>query len=183
MTYPTAKSAWNMMRLRYRQTYGHDLPRKFTLHSLRHTAATWAANHASYAQMLKKFGWAQGSRMPGVYQDLAAADLTKLKADMAGEKYSDKRAKAPHALESRICPNAKCGWENSGAANFCERCGAIMDLAKRLEIKEAARGDPELDAAMQEVVERLSPMIQAEVAKVLAKARTKRGASGSSKDS
>lgn len=58
-----------------RQRAGIDKP--VNPHHFRHSRATYLANYLTEAQMCGWFGWARGSRVPGVYVHLSGRDIDR----------------------------------------------------------------------------------------------------------
>ncbi|MDI6888794.1 MAG: site-specific integrase [Methanocellales archaeon] len=136
-------------------------------HALRHSRATFLANHLTEAQMNQFFGWVQGSNMASTYVHLSGRDTDKAIAKIYGmeEEHSKKEESA---LTPKKC--SRCMTLNAGTAKFCNRCGAVLDLKTAITLQDRAEG-------LEETVKRDEIMnlllqheeMQKTIAKILAK--------------
>jgi len=97
-------------------------------HILRHSRATVLANFLTEAQMCKYFGWVMGSDMPRIYVHLSGRDVDDAIREVYGLEPERKKRLAP-----RRCP--RCNELNLPSAQFCNRCGLILDEEKRLKLQ------------------------------------------------
>ncbi len=69
------------------RTVGRQAIRKRVYpHLLRHSSVTYWANHLTFAQLCKKYGWTMISRMPRKYIDRSGIDEIRFAAEFTGEK-------------------------------------------------------------------------------------------------
>lgn len=87
----------------------------------RHSRATHNAGFMTEAQMCEYHGWAQGSKMPGVYVHMSGRDVDNALLNHYGLKKEDNDKNNP-----KRCP--RCQEINAMTAGYCVRCG--MPLSK-----------------------------------------------------
>ena len=94
-------------------------------HLLRHSRATFMAKRLTEAQMNVYFGWKQASRMPATYIHLSGRDVNEAVLGVYGLREPDKTDEVK--LKPKECP--RCRWLNMVNAQYCSRCGLILDVA------------------------------------------------------
>lgn len=92
-------------------------------HLLRHTRATRLASIMSEAAMKQYFGWAQSSKMCGIYIHMSGevTDNAILKANGIEVKKEVVESK----LKQEIC--LRCKTKNGATNRCCQHCGLILD--------------------------------------------------------
>jgi integrase/ribosomal protein L40E len=103
-------------------------------HIFRHSRATALANQITEAQLKQVFGWTQSSAMAAVYVHLSGRDTDSAILRLNGIQ-CDEALKPDTELSLRVCE--RCGMENPGAAHFCGRCAAPLDMRTRMKMEEA----------------------------------------------
>jgi integrase len=108
------------------------IQKRVTLHWLRHTQATYVADHdVNEEKMRKMFRWAKGSAMPSRYTHLTGEDAKRTKLALVGVEKVEERTE-----QSKLTPRScfGCGERNSFDAGFCKRCGLPLnkDEAEKL---------------------------------------------------
>ncbi len=112
-------------------------------HHWRHSTATRYAQFMNQNVLCYWFGWAIGSRIPGVYIHMSGKDLDSVVDEMRGRAPTKK---LEDALAPKLCQ--QCGKENTGTNDLCEQCGAALtihgilqkeDRLKQLELEMQAR--------------------------------------------
>jgi len=131
-----------------------------TLYSFRHGRATHLANHLTEAQLCQRFGWIQGSRMPGIYVHLSGRDVDESLLELYGLK-----SKGGEGLAEIVKACPRCEARNPSTAKFCSRCGSPLNLKIALEVEERVRKaeemmetllkDPEVKAFLAEKLRKL----------------------------
>jgi len=108
-------------------------------HFLRHSRATYMANHLTEFQMNQYFGWTQGSRMPAVYVHLSGRETDQAIFEMNGIK-TEKEIK-----ESELKPKKcfKCDTINSAESKYCLKCAGILDMKTAIELEERRKEENE----------------------------------------
>ncbi|VVC02531.1 Tyrosine recombinase XerA [Candidatus Burarchaeum australiense] len=116
-------------------------------HLFRHSRATHLANKLTEAQMKEYFGWTQSSEMASVYVHLSGRDVDSAILQLHGlkneaEKKEDKfRAKSCH----------RCKQPNSPTSQFCNKCGAVLNLETALLVEhERAKADNMLNELVKD---------------------------------
>lgn len=102
-------------------------------HLLRHSRASFLANHLTDSQMNAVFGWAQGSDMPGTYVHLSGRDVDKALLKASGVKL-DEDEKEESKLKPKTCP--RCKQTNPVIALFCDKCTCPLDIKTSITIEE-----------------------------------------------
>jgi len=115
------------------------IDKKSNPHFLRHSRATYMANHLTEFQMNQYFGWTQGSRMPSVYVHLSGKETDKAIFEMNGIKI-EKEIK-----ESELKPKKcfRCDTINSSESKFCSKCAGILDMKTAIELEERRKEENE----------------------------------------
>lgn len=104
-------------------------------HNFRHSRATALAGHFTEAQMNEYLGWIQGSRIPQIYVHLSGRDVDDAVLRMNGLKRDEKEEdKGP--LRAVKCP--RCG--NISVGNFCNHCGAVLNIKTAVELQDRVKG-------------------------------------------
>ena len=120
--------------------------KRISPHTFRHSRATHLSIVLKEAQMREFFGWANDSKMPGVYTHLSGRDVDQSLFEHYGIKpHEDGSEDSP--LKKKVCP--RCNIENSASARFCWRCWAAFDTARADELtarvmEEIIKRAPEL---------------------------------------
>ena len=102
-------------------------------HSFRHARATSLANHLTSFQMNQYLGWKQGSDMASTYIHLSGKNTDSALLKMYGlEKAEDKHDE----IKPMRCP--RCDGINPHGAQFCVKCGAVLNEVAAAEIDQKA---------------------------------------------
>jgi len=108
-------------------------------HFLRHSRATYMANHLTEFQMNQYFGWIQGSRMPAVYVHLSGKETDKAIFEMNGIK-TEKETKESE-LKPKKC--SRCDTINGSESKYCLKCAGILDIKTAIELEERRKEENE----------------------------------------
>ncbi len=120
----------------------------------RHSRATHLATILTEAEMCQFFGWVQGSDMPRVYVHLSGRDVDEKLLEVAGLKKRDGR----RLLRPKVCP--RCGASNPPNAEFCGRCGMVLDERAAMELEGMwRRKELELER-LREKLEKLERIVE-----------------------
>lgn len=121
-------AAYQMLRRRCKQA---NLPKRVYLNLFRHSGATDSAKYMTEAQMKKRHGWSQDSKMPGRYVHLVNADV-----DEAVLKHHGiiKKSDEIHAQVPKMC--TICKNPNAWDSKLCTQCGKPLDLEAALDAEE-----------------------------------------------
>jgi integrase/recombinase XerD len=109
------------------------LKKRIYTHLMRHTRATELANILTEAQMKEHLGWVPGSDMPSTYVHLSGRDVDGAILKAHGIAV-DQETKAKVALILTKCP--RCNQESSSDAQFCAKCGMVLDDKAALKLQE-----------------------------------------------
>jgi methionyl-tRNA synthetase len=94
------------------------------------------------------FGWAIGSRIPGVYIHLSGKDMDNVVDEMRGRTTTKK---LEDGLISKNCQ--QCGKENAGTNDLCEQCGAALTIHGIIQKEDKLKQFEAEMQARQKVVE------------------------------
>ncbi|WP_287584142.1 tyrosine-type recombinase/integrase [Candidatus Borrarchaeum sp.] len=126
--------------------------RKINFHLLRHGAATEAALDDMHPEMMNRaFGWKPGSRMPGIYVNVADQkfiEYEKRRKGIATEEELEELEKTK-LLQPRICP--RCERENSFEARLCSFCGSALDP----DVIQESEGQDQVIAKLQQEIDEM----------------------------
>lgn len=140
-------------------------------HSFRHARATYLASRLTEFQMNQRFGWAQGSDMPGTYVHLSGRDTDAAMLRLHG--IVPEEANQPAALQPRLCP--RCNTINATDSAFCRKCGGALDLGPALQAEQDKEQNEEILALVLKDED-----VQKVVHEALLKLKLKSDANGSS---
>jgi len=138
MTYSAARTAF----IKCVKKAGYK--RRVWLHLLKHVSSTEDANNGlpdSYRRY--KHHWAEGSKMPAVYEHLSESVIPKIQSKtweiMTGTKKAAQQVvEKPQLI--KICK--RCEFENPRDSLFCNRCAFPMNEEKLAEIMTPAELSP-----------------------------------------
>ena len=108
-------------------------------HLFRHTRATHLLinKQINEAQAKVYFGWVAESRMLSEYSHLMSSDVNEAILAMHGIKTGRQEESL---LKPRQCP--RCSTINTEEAQFCHKCGCILDVKTAVELdEERSKGD------------------------------------------
>jgi site-specific recombinase XerD len=108
------------------------IKKKANPHNLRHSRATYLANHLTEAQMNQYLGWVRGSDMPATYVHLSGRDVDEAILKLRG--LQSKEEKIESTLAPKKCP--RCTLTNKATGKFCSRCGAILDVRTAVAMQD-----------------------------------------------
>ncbi len=137
------------------------IKKRIHTHLLRHSRATYMANHLTEAQMNMHFGWVQGSNMPSIYVHLCGRDVDQaiLKANGIEIKEEENKPK------TNICP--RCKNINTPNNLFCYKCGAVLTLKTAMDLEEKVKP---VDDNLNELLEsKINELVEARFNELLAK--------------
>jgi len=100
-----------------------ELPKNVNLKLFRHSEATSSANFMTEAQLRKRHGWSNTSKMPARYVHMINADVENAILDHYGiKKKEESETKMPKICNICHNPNA---WDT----RLCTQCGKPLDVA------------------------------------------------------
>ena len=115
-----------------------NLSKRVFMNLFRHSEATNTANFLTEAQMKKRHGWSQNSKMPGRYTHLTNADVDNAILQHYGLSKNEDDAKTN---VPKICPI--CQMPNSVYSQSCSKCGKPLDLKTAIEREEKEKEEKE----------------------------------------
>ncbi len=134
-------------------------------HFLRHSRATFMANHLTEFQMNQYFGWIQGSRMPSIYVHLSGRETDKAILELNG--INVKKEQKESSLKPQKCP--RCDIMNSHDSKYCSKCAGPLDIRSLIEQEEKRENDLKVrsssDLLMNKIIQ--DPEIKRLIAKKL----------------
>jgi len=127
-----------------------DLKKPANLHILRHSRATFLANHLTESQLKEIFGWSQGSRMVARYIHLSGKHTEKALKAVYGIK--DEEQKEETALKPTKC--TICQFLNKASLEICQNCHNPLTVKTALGVIEKGQRNQEiLDTAASVLTE------------------------------
>jgi len=99
-------------------------------HSLRHARLTVLSKSLPEAKVKVFAGWRPDSRMVSTYVHLSGRDLDSDILSMYGRGDMEKPETTP--MLPKTCQ--RCEMENPATAEYCQRCGLILDAEKAVEL-------------------------------------------------
>jgi len=117
-------------------------------HLLRHSRATIMAKCMPEATMKHYLGWAQSSKMAGVYIHLSGKDTDEAILAVNGIKIDKKETDSP--LKPKIC--IRCSKVNGATDKFCSICSLPLDEKVANKIIEADFERDSMNKLMNELV-------------------------------
>ncbi|MCA9443848.1 MAG: tyrosine-type recombinase/integrase [Candidatus Omnitrophica bacterium] len=139
-----------------------NLKKRLNPHFFRHSRATHMANFLTEFQMNQYFGWIQGSNMPAVYIHMSGKEVDNAVLAMNGIKAEERESDQQKA---RVCK--RCDAINSVSAEFCLKCGAVVDEKRAIEIQEEEMKKSQLRSFSDELMNQL--LKDEDVQKLIAK--------------
>lgn len=114
-------------------------------HLFRHTNLTKMASLLSETELKIHAGWGANSNMAEVYVHLTIDDvnrkiLKKLGLETEVEKQED------NLLQSAICPNIPCSFQNPGDSKFCQKCGYPLTLKTAIDLRRVKEEETRLQS-------------------------------------
>ena len=106
--------------------------KRFNPHLFRHSRATFLASYLTEFQMNQYLGWIQGSKMPATYVHMSGKDVDN--AILAVNGIHLDKQKKESILQSKPCP--RCKSVNGYNAEFCTRCGGVLDIQTAIKMEE-----------------------------------------------
>ncbi len=116
-------------------------------HILRHSRCTVMANVMTEAQMCQYFGWVQGSDMPSIYVHLSGRDVDRSVLKYYGLLEEEEEEETKQTRPKK-CP--RCNETNGPTAQFCQRCGFVLDEKERA--KAQIEETKSMDQVMNEIL-------------------------------
>jgi integrase/recombinase XerD len=114
-------------------------------HLLRHSRATLMAKRMPEATMKHYLGWAQSSKMAGVYIHLSGKDTDEAILAVNGIKINDDEPES--ILKPKTC--RRCSKVNGATDKFCGTCSLPLDEKTATEIIERDRKGQEANDIME----------------------------------
>jgi integrase/recombinase XerD len=118
-------------------------------HLLRHSRATILAKSLSDATMKHYLGWAQGSKMAGVYIHMSGKDTDEAILKANGIEIKEEKKESP--LKPKEC--FKCHLKNPCTNRFCSNCGLPLDEESAKKIIEMDTKRNRADIIMQRLMQ------------------------------
>lgn len=118
-------------------------------HLLRHSRATILAKTLSDATMKHYLGWAQGSKMAGVYIHMSGKDTDE--AILKANGIEIKEEKKANPLKPKEC--FKCHMKNPYTNRFCANCGLPLDEESAKKVIESETKRDRADVIMQRLMQ------------------------------
>ena len=107
------------------------LPKKINMKLFRHSEATESANFMTEAQLRKRHGWSNSSKMPARYVHMINADVENAILN----HYGIKRKETGNLVETpQICHI--CEVPNAPDAKICSKCGKPLGIQSATEFDE-----------------------------------------------
>ena len=125
------------------------LSKRVFLNLFRHTEATETAKFMTEAEMKKRHGWSNDSKMPGRYVHLVNADVD----EAILSHYGIVKSKETDQITPKTCNI--CTKLNSPEAKSCANCGRPLELSTALELDEKQR---EKDIKIEEQAEKIASL-------------------------
>lgn len=142
LSYPAARRL-----VAFRSEKAH-LSKRVFLNLFRHTEATETAKFMTEAEMKKRHGWSNDSKMPGRYVHLVNADVEEAILSHYGIV---KENKTESALPKRC---HFCETPNSSESDMCSKCGKPLELSVIMEIdKKEEQKDARIEHLEAEIAE------------------------------
>jgi integrase len=107
-----------------------NLSKRVFLNLFRHTEATETARFMTEAEMKKRHGWANDSKMPGRYVHLVNADVEEAILSHYGLSQEEQ---TQHILPKKC---HVCDMPNPMESKICTKCGKPLDLKTAAEMDE-----------------------------------------------
>ena len=115
------------------------LEKKINLKLFRHSEATSSANFLTDAQMRKRHGWTNDSKMPSRYVHLVNSDVDNaVLAHMGIKRENEKPFNLPKKCHF-------CDLSNSPESKICSKCGRPLDLKTAINVEEKVK-NKEIDS-------------------------------------
>ena len=140
---PTASAIRKMLR---EVAVRAGIEKRIYPHLFRHSRATLYAKRMTEQEMKVYFGWSGSSTMAGTYTHLSArdADNAVLRANGIVVQQGSDELK----LKNKQCP--RCRYGNAVTAEYCSRCGSVLDVVFAKEAEQHIRnGEDALEAVLQ----------------------------------
>lgn len=124
----SSASARNVLRKRCEIA---GIEKRVWMNLFRHTEATETAKYMTEAQMRKRHGWSQNSRMPGKYVHLISQDVDDAVLSHFGVLKEEEKEKLPVPIKCQICET-----QNSPESETCKKCGRPFTLETATKIDD-----------------------------------------------
>lgn len=108
------------------------IEKRVWLNLFRHTEATDTAKYMTEAQMRKRHGWSQNSRMPGKYVHLINQDVDEAILSHHGVLKDGEKERPPVPKRCQICETY-----NSPESEMCGKCGRPLNLEAATKVDDA----------------------------------------------
>jgi len=134
------------------------LGKRVFLNLFRHSSATETANFLTEAQLKKRHGWTNDSKMAGRYTHLVNADVESAILKHHGIVQEETKLKPP-----KVCQ--VCNFVNDPESSECSNCNKPLDLKAALEKQEMENMEKDvqmkkienLEKTVEKLVEIVSP--------------------------
>jgi len=148
-------SAVRMMLIRAAEEAG--VQKKVSPHSFRHASATYYASYLNSFELNERYGWIQGSKMPGVYIHMNGKQLDDALLRIHGKLPDEEKQK----LDKVACP--RCEKEHDVGSKYCSDCGMPLDLKVAMDLENKHEEFEDKIAPIMEVLK--DPEVQKMIAK------------------
>lgn len=145
----TMSSAAARRMLQKRCEIAH-IEKRMWMNLFRHTEATETAKYMTEAQMRKRHGWSNSSRMPGRYVHLINQDVDEAILSHHGVLKEEEKDRPPVPIKCQICET-----QNSPESETCRKCGRPFTL------KTATRIDEGIEQRFSSIEEKLELLLSA----------------------
>jgi integrase len=147
----TYDAAYRMVRRRVRDA---QVSKRIFMTLFRHTGATEAAQYMTEAQMRKRHGWSQDSKMPGRYVHLINADVDRAVLKRYG------LVKEEENVENKLPKKClRCTSVNTWDSVTCARCQMPFDLESSLDLEQKKKQETERITAIEKMLSELLEIV------------------------
>lgn len=130
----TYAAASKMLKIRCEKA---EITKRINLKIFRHSEATETANFLTEAQLRKRHGWSNTSKMPARYVHMVNADVENAILD----HYGVKREEEDPINIPKLC--SICNTPNSFDSKMCSKCGKPLALEVALDVEEKEKREKE----------------------------------------
>ena len=121
------------------------IKKRVFLNLFRHSEATRMAKHLTEAELKKRQGWSNSSKMPARYVHMVDSDVEDKILAMHGLKNQQEDSEIQ---KIQVCPI--CSFVNSPESKMCRRCAKPMSVSIALEREENQKMD--MERMMREIL-------------------------------
>jgi integrase/recombinase XerD len=121
------------------------LKKRIHFNLFRHSEATRMAKYLTEAELKKRQGWTNSSRMPARYVHMVDSDVEDKVLGMYGLKNTSEDNEI-----QKVIPCPTCSFVNSPESKMCSRCAKPMSVEVALEREESHKTD--MERMMREIL-------------------------------